>query len=43
MTPGQPVKVRLLDRQPRRDAVTLKDLRVKGFDGNAACEHPSSR
>ncbi|MBK5297095.1 MAG: PIG-L family deacetylase [Vicinamibacteria bacterium] len=41
VTPGQPVKLRLLIANRGTSAVTLKDLRVKGFDGEAACEHPS--
>ncbi len=41
VTPGQAVKIRLLIANRGTSAVTLKDLRVKGFDGEAACEHGS--
>ena len=43
VTPGQPVKVRLLVANRGPDALTIKSLRLQGFDGNTACEHPSER
>ena len=39
VTPGQPVKIRLLVANRGTTAVPLEDLRVKGFDGDAVCEH----
>ena len=41
VTPGQPVKVRLLIANRGTRGLTLRDLRVKGLDGEATCEHPS--
>ena len=41
VTPGQPVKVRLLIANRGTRAVTLRDMRVKGLDGEATCEHAS--
>ena len=41
VTPGQPVKIRLLVANRGTGGVTLRDLRVKGFDGDAACQPPA--
>ena len=41
VTPGQPVKIRLLVANRGTGGITLHDLRVKGFDGDGACQPPT--
>lgn len=41
VTPGQPVKIRLLVANRGAMPVPLRELRVHGLDGDVACEHPA--